>query len=109
MNIDTPLSSAADKTKERLAAGVRQMVEETDHLLKAAAGTADQKFDEARMQLEHQLRRMRLQLEELEDEAMHRARRTARRAGEAVQAHPYGAMGAAAAVGLLIGVLLSRR
>ncbi len=109
MNMDTTIAHAADQVKERLASNLREMVDETDHLLKAAADSTDEKFDQARVRLEHQLRRMRLQLEELEGEAMHRAGRAARRANETMHAHPYGAMGAAAAAGVLIGVLLSRR
>jgi len=105
----TTTTAAAEAAKERVAAGLRRMVNEADQLLKSAADAGDQQLDQARQQLEHQLRSLRLQLDELEDRAIHRARQAARQADEKVHAHPYGAMGIAAAAGLLLGVLLSRR
>lgn len=107
--MDTTATHANGSTRDHLAASLRHMVDEADQLLKSAADSGDRTLDQARMQLEHQLRSLRLQLDELEDKALHRARQAARRADETVHAHPYGAMGAAAAVGLLVGVLLGRR
>jgi ElaB/YqjD/DUF883 family membrane-anchored ribosome-binding protein len=104
----TPAANASD-TRDRVAASLRHMVDEADQLLKAAADAGDEKFDQARIRLEHQLRSLRMQLDELEDKAVYRARQAARRADETVHSHPYGAMGVAAAAGLLIGVLLGRR
>ncbi len=102
-------TSAIGNGKERVATSIRQMIDEADHLLKAAVDSGDQKFDEARSRLAHQLREMRMQIDELEETAVHRARQAARRADQTVHAHPYGAMGIAAAAGLLIGMLVARR
>lgn len=94
---------------DRVAASLRHMVDEADHLLKTAVDTGDQKASEAYLKLKHQLHTLRLQLNDLEDGVAHRTRQAARRADEAVHSHPYGAMGIAAAAGLLVGVLLARR
>ena len=109
MDNTATVANGTDTAKDRLASSLRHMVDEADQLLKAAAQSGDQAFDQTRRQLEHQLRTLRLQLDELEDKAIHRARQAARRADETVHSHPYGAMGVAAAAGLLIGVLLGRR
>jgi ElaB/YqjD/DUF883 family membrane-anchored ribosome-binding protein len=95
--------------KQGLANNLRRMVEEADHLLASAADTGDQAFDAVRDQFSEQVRQMRAQLDDLEDAALYRARRAARAANHTVHEHPYGAMGVAAAVGLLIGFLASRR
>lgn len=98
-----------NKDKEALANGLREMVEEVDSVLKAAAHSGDAKFDELREKFSAQLRHLRAELEELEDNAIHKARHAARVTDQAVHTHPYGAMGIAAAVGLLIGFLVARR
>jgi len=96
-------------TQDRLARNLRHIVEDADHLLKTAVKSGDAQFDALRERFEGQLRRMRLQLDELEDSAMHKARQAARATDEAAHSHPYAAIGLGAAAGLLIGWLLTRR
>jgi len=95
--------------KKGLANSLRHMIDEADSLLKSAAHTGDETFDTVRDRFAEQVRTMRDQLEELEETAAYRAKRAAREADRAVHEHPYGAMGVAAAVGLLIGFLAARR
>lgn len=106
MDTTTTKSEAANG---RLAQGLRHMVDEAEHLLHDAVDSGDAKFDAMRQQFGQHLKRLRIQLDDLEDSAAYKARRAARAADETVHAHPYGAMGLAATVGLLIGVLVARR
>ena len=92
-----------------LASSVRHMVDEADQFLQAAAQSGNAKFDAMRDSFVTQVRQLRAQLDELEDGALHKVRHAARNADRAVQSHPYGAMGIAAAAGLLIGLLAGRR
>lgn len=95
--------------RDALADSLRKMVNEAEHMLESAVQTGDDRIDAVRRRLAEQVREMRGQLEQLEEDAVHRARRAARRADHAVHEHPYGAMGIAAAVGLLVGFLAARR
>jgi ElaB/YqjD/DUF883 family membrane-anchored ribosome-binding protein len=95
--------------RDGLAHNLRRMVEETENFLQAAAQTGDEKFMTIRGQLAEQVRNMRWQLDELEDNAVHKARHAARVADQTIHGHPYGAIGVAAAVGLLVGFLAARR
>jgi ElaB/YqjD/DUF883 family membrane-anchored ribosome-binding protein len=52
---------------------------------------------------------LRARLAELEHVAEAHLKNAAHRSDEAVHAHPYAAMGVAAAAGLLLGTLLARR
>ena len=52
---------------------------------------------------------MRHQHDDLHEAAVARMKRAARQAAEVVHAHPYGAIGTAAAVGLVVGFLAARR
>jgi len=103
------MEATAENSKQGLAQSLRHMVDEADRLLKSAAETGDEKFSAIRQQIIDQVREMRLQLDELEETAVYKARRAARATDEAVHEHPYGAMGIAAAVGLLIGFLAASR
>ena len=88
---------------------MRQIVDDAEQLLDSAASSGDQRLGAMRRKFETQLRRMRLQLDAFEDSAAHEARLVARATDRAVRDHPYRAVAAAAAIGLLVGVLLARR
>lgn len=102
-------SSMPSLRRNGLAHNLRRMVEETESFLQAAAQTGDEKFMTIRGQLAEQVRNMRWQLDELEDNAVHKARHAARVADQTIHGHPYGAIGVAAAIGLLVGFLAARR
>jgi ElaB/YqjD/DUF883 family membrane-anchored ribosome-binding protein len=108
MNTTAP-AAAGGNGQEALAHSLRRMVDEADQFLKSAVQSGDAKFDAVRDKFVEQVRQMRVQLDELEDSAIHKARRAARKTDLAIQSHPYGAIGIAAAAGLLIGFLAARR
>ena len=101
-----PTETAA---RERLAHSLQQMVDEADHLLKNAQRTGSEQFNAARDKFEVQLRHAKEELRRLEDAAVYNAKRAARATDHAVHEHPYAAMSVAAGVGLLIGMLITRR
>jgi len=108
--MDAPLRSfPPDSTPQQASHNLRHMVDEIDTFLRSAADTGDQKFDAARERLSLQVRQMRQQLDELNEAATARVKRAAQQADQTVHAHPYTAMGMAAAVGLLVGYLAARR
>ncbi len=102
------MNTFTNSTKD-LADSVRHMVDEADQFLKVAAESGDAKLDSVRGKLVEQVRRMRTSLDDLESQTAHQARRAARRADHVVHAHPYQAIGIAAALGLLVGLLGSGR
>lgn len=108
--MDTPSPPpAANDERDRLASSLKAMVEEAEHLLKSAQRDGSEQFSAARERFESQLRLARDELEAMQDHAVRQARRAARAADHAVHDHPYAAMGLAAGVGLLLGMLISRR
>lgn len=98
----------ADASRQ-VSHNLRHMVDEIDTFLKSAADSGDEKFNAVRDKLESQVREMRTQIDALNEAAVARVKRAAQQADQTVHAHPYGAMGIAAAAGLLIGFLASRR
>lgn len=88
---------------------LRHMVDEIDAYLRSAADNGDQRFNAVRDRLSAQVREMRTQLDQLNQATLERVKRAAQQADQTVHTHPYTAMGVAAATGLLIGFLASRR
>jgi ElaB/YqjD/DUF883 family membrane-anchored ribosome-binding protein len=107
--MDTATLTPDQNARDRLAASLKQMVDEAEQLLKSAQGAGSDKFNAARDKFETQLRHARSELAELQENAAHNARRAARAADHAVHEHPYTAMGITAGVGLLLGMLIARR
>jgi ElaB/YqjD/DUF883 family membrane-anchored ribosome-binding protein len=109
-DMDSPIPTPTRSNgQEGLAHGLRHMVDAADHFLEAAAQTGDARFEAVRSNFVEQVRQMRAQLDELEDSAIRKARRVARRTDRTIQSHPYAAMSLAATAGLLIGFLAARR
>ena len=83
-------------TAEKLSKDMHAVVVDAEELLKATAGQTGDRIEKIRARAEQSLRSARHRLQET---------------GEAVQANksPWSAVGVAAGVGLLVGILIGRR
>jgi ElaB/YqjD/DUF883 family membrane-anchored ribosome-binding protein len=88
---------------------LRVVVADAEALLKATAGQAGEKVDKARQRAEESVRVARERLGELEGEMTMRAREAARTTDRYVHENPWGAIGIAAGVAFILGLLSSRR
>jgi ElaB/YqjD/DUF883 family membrane-anchored ribosome-binding protein len=104
MSADSP-----DVTMNKLLQDLRVVVEDAETLLKATANQAGEKIQEARARASESIATARVRLVELEKTAMRRARELATEGDVYVHENPWTAVGVAAGVGVLLGVLLSRR
>jgi ElaB/YqjD/DUF883 family membrane-anchored ribosome-binding protein len=108
--MDTPTApSTTTAADDRVAQHLRTLADEAEALLKATAHAGDQKYEASRERLRAEVAHLRTRLTELETAAETHLKNAAHRSNEAVHAHPYAAMGLAAAAGLLLGTLLARR
>lgn len=107
--ITSPAATADQSARDRLAHSLQQIVEEAEHLLKNAQRTGSEQFNAARDKFESQLRSAKAELRDLEQSAVYNAKRAVHATDHAVHEHPYTAMGIAAGVGLLVGMLVARR
>jgi ElaB/YqjD/DUF883 family membrane-anchored ribosome-binding protein len=98
-------SVSTDKLIEDLHAVVR----DAEDLLKATASQAGEKVQQARARAEESVRQAKERLEGLEDEALTQARALASDADKYVREKPWTAVGIAAGVGLVLGLLMGRR
>ena len=94
---------------EKLGADFKVVLADVEALLKQAASTTGQQAVEFREKAAEHLHRASLRLSEARVAAAEKSRAAARRADDWVHANPWAAVGAAAGVGFLLGMLVSRR
>ena len=78
-------------------------------LLRETAAETGERASDLRSQVAAKLLSAKLKLQDLQDDAVDRAKGAARVTDDFVRDNPWQAIGATAAVGFLVGVLISRR
>ena len=96
-------------TKEKLAQDLKIVISDAEELLRATASQAGEKVSAAREKIQHSLSRAKVKLAEVEDILIDKGKLAARATDEYVHDHPWRAVGIAAGIGLIIGMLISRR
>ncbi len=92
-------------TTEKLMADLRAVARDAQELLEATAGQTGARIEELRARVQESLGAARARLEEAGDSALEAAREI----DEQVRRNPWAAIGVAAGVGLLLGLLLGRK
>ena len=103
------MSNDTDISREKLASDLRIVIGDAEELLRATAGQVGEKAVVARERIQESLRVAKDKLARAEDAMIDRTRAAARATDDYVHDHPWGAVGIAGAVGLVIGMLISRR
>jgi ElaB/YqjD/DUF883 family membrane-anchored ribosome-binding protein len=96
-------------SQTRLSRDVRAVVDDAEALLRHVVRDAGEGYDDARSRLERSLKNARTELEGVEHAVLDNARRAKQATDEYVHQHPWQSMGIGAGVGLLLGMLISRR
>jgi ElaB/YqjD/DUF883 family membrane-anchored ribosome-binding protein len=96
-------------TKEKLAQDLRVVSSDAEELLRATASQAGEKVSAARERIQESLRHAKLKLADVEEMLIDKGKLAARATDEYVHDHPWRAVGIAAGIGLIIGMLISRR
>lgn len=97
-----------DVSKEKLMQDLQLVVSDAEELLKATAGQAGDKVSAARERIQESLSAARARLGEAQDAMLEKTKQAARATDEYVHENPWRAVGIAAGVGLVIGMLISR-
>ena len=98
-----------DITKDKLIEDLKVVAQDVEELLRATASQTGEKIAQARTRAEESLRSAQMRLSEAGDEMAERTRAAATAADAYVRDNPWHAVGIAAGVGLVVGLLLSRR
>ena len=103
------MSDSTEQSRTKLVDEFSAVLTEAEDMLKRAANETGEKAKDLRSQVEAKLLTAKLRLQELEGQAVDRAKEAARATDDYVHDHPWQAIGVAAAVGFFAGLLLNRR
>ncbi|MEK6209799.1 MAG: DUF883 family protein [Pseudomonadota bacterium] len=95
--------------KDKLITDFKAVMADAEELLHATANQAGEKVTAVRGRVQERLRLAREELDRAEAAVMNRTRAAARATDGYVHDHPWTIAGVCAGVGLLLGMLISRR
>jgi len=96
-------------SKDKLIADFKVVVADTEELLRSTAGQAGEKISELRAKAQDHLAAAKIKLADAEAAIVDKAKQAGRVADDYVHDNPWGAVGIAAGVGFLVGLLIGRR
>ena len=107
MNIELEQTnmSTTELNTDKLVSDLKRVVRDSEELLQATAGAVGEKAQEMRDRLSDGLATAKRSLHQLEDRAIEGVKAT----DKVIREHPYQSIGVAFGVGLLIGVLVTRK
>jgi hypothetical protein len=103
------MNTKTDVSTEKIAADLKLLVADTEELLRATAGEASEKARSARERIGASLATAKAKLADIEHTVLEKTKYAARATDEYVHENPWQAIGVAAGVGFLLGMLISRR
>lgn len=103
------MTADSQVSKDKLVSDLKVLIGDTEELLKATAGQAGEKIAIARERIQASLSVYKEKLIDAEEAMLERTKEAARATDEYVHEHPWQAVGAAASIGFLLGMLISRR
>jgi ElaB/YqjD/DUF883 family membrane-anchored ribosome-binding protein len=96
-------------SKDKLVSDLKNLVADAEELLKATASQAGERIAEARKKIEQSLVEGKKALADAEETVLARSKECAAMADEYVHENPWTAVGVAAGVGLVLGLLMRGR
>lgn len=103
------LSTGSDVTKEQLVADFKVVIADAEALLKATASQGGEAMANLRAKTEESLAQAKVKLAEAQEALVEKTKAAARATDDYVHEKPWHAVGVAAGIGLVIGLLIGRR
>jgi ElaB/YqjD/DUF883 family membrane-anchored ribosome-binding protein len=102
------MSDMTDVTREKLIADFKVVLADAEELLKATAAQTGDKAAEMREKVTEHLKRAKFRLQEEQEKVMTRTKEVANATDDYVHENPWQAVGVAAGVGFLLGLVIGR-
>lgn len=103
------MNTTSEFNTQKLVADLKVVVADAEELLRASAGQAGEKVTVARERIQASLAAARIKLSDAEQAVRERSKEAANATDEFVHDQPWKAVGIAAGIGLVIGLLIGRR
>ena len=95
--------------QQQLVSDIKSVISDAEDMLGATADQTGEKIASLRARIEVRLRDARLRLTDAEDLLVTKTKAAARATDDYVHESPWAAVGIAAGVGVLVGLIISRR
>lgn len=102
---DNPTSTA----NEKLMNDLRAVIADAEELLRLGSDQVGEQATAWRVRVQERISKARISLQHLQESAVDRAKAASRATDDYVHDHPWKAVGMAAGVGLILGLLIGRR
>ena len=103
------INDLASGNKQRFVSDMKVVVSDAEEILRATAGVAGEKMTDLRERIGERLRDAKLRIADAEAALVDKTKATARATDDYVNDNPWQAVGIAAGVGLLLGIIIGRR
>jgi len=103
------MTTETEVTRDRLIKDFKSVISDTEELLRATASQTGERVSAARTRMQETLENTRDRLTDLQGDLTDRARAAAKATDQMMHDNPWKAVGTAAAVGFLLGLLVHRR
>lgn len=105
----TQTAQDTQASKAKLVTDLQRVIADAEELMQATAHQTEGKVVELRERIAENLRHARHKLAEVEESVREKTKEVARATDDYVHEHPWRAIGTAAGIGLVIGLLIGRR
>jgi len=99
----------SNSNKQKLVSDMKVVVSDAEEILRATAGVAGEKMVDLRERIGERLRDAKLRIADAEAALVDKTKAAARATDDYVNENPWRAVGIAAGIGLLLGVIIGRR
>ncbi|MDA3869339.1 MAG: DUF883 family protein [Gammaproteobacteria bacterium] len=103
------MTAKTQNPRDRLIDDFKTVIQDAEELIKATAGQTGDKVTAVRTRAEENLREARRKLDEMENDFLIRGKAAARATDQLVHDKPWQSVAIASAVGVVLGLLISRR
>jgi len=103
------MTTETHNARDRLIDDFKTVVHDAEELLKATSSQAGDKINAVRSRTEESLKKARHGLGELEQNLVDRTKAAAKATDKLIHDNPWQSVGVATAVGVMLGMLISRR
>ena len=99
----------SEVSRDKLVTDLKAVIADAEELLKATASHAGDKATAARLKIQESIDAAKVKLADLSEASVYKAKAAARATDDYVHDNPWQAVGIAAAAGVVLGLLISRR
>ncbi len=103
------VADMSNSSKQKLVSDMKVVVSDAEEILRATAGIAGEKMVDLRERIGERLQEAKLRIADAEAALVDRTKAAAHAADDYVNENPWQAVGIAAGVGLLLGLVIGRR